>query len=327
MHRQTHPSRAHRQRPTEEPLRRLRRRVSTPAAALLLGALLGAGFPTAALASAPGASGDQPAVGQGPSREPEPGATSRITQELDADLAGMRAGTHLSVSVQELGNGTTYDYHAEQRFVTASAVKVDLLVLLMLKAQDERRALTKDERDLLSPMIRSSDNDAAAEVYDRIGGAAGYREGAARLGLTTTQPGPDDHWGKTETTVGDRLRVLRTVFTVDSPLSQEHRAYAVELMGTVDRDQAWGVSAAGDPGGSEVKNGWVPRSADHGKWAINSTGHIEHNGRFYLVAVLSDHHPDEATGIKHVEQAATTAVDGLDRSLSGPGARAPHAAL
>ncbi|MFC4560661.1 serine hydrolase [Nocardiopsis mangrovi] len=300
--------------------------MSTPAAALLLGALLGAGFPAAASA-APGPPGEESVLGQHPLRSPEPGVGARITRNLDDEVAGMAAGTRVAVSVQELGSGTTFDYHAGQRFVTASAVKVDLLVLLMLKAQDEHRALTADERDLLAPMIRSSDNDAAAEVYDRIGGAEGYREGAARLGLTTTRPGDDDHWGKTETTVADRLRVLRTVFTVDSPLSQEHRAYAVELMGTVDRDQAWGVSAAGDPDRSEVKNGWVSRSADKGKWAVNSTGHIVHNERFYLVAVLSDHHRDEATGIKQVERSATTAVDGLDQALQGPGARAPHAAL
>ncbi len=95
--------------------------------------------------------------------------------------------------------------------------------------------------------------------------------------------------------------VLRQVFTSDSLLTSSSRDYIQNLMGQVEADQRWGVSAAASSGSYLVKNGWLPNPD---LWEINSIGEVTHDGQKLLIVVLSADNETEDGGIALVQQIA-----------------------
>ncbi|MFF2326284.1 MULTISPECIES: serine hydrolase [unclassified Streptomyces] len=245
---------------------------------------------------------------------PVPATTSEEpTVDLDAALASavdpLLADTgdvRVSVAVLDTGNGARAVY-GDESYDTASIVKVDILAALLLRAQDEERALTTGERDSATAMIERSDNASATTLLQAVGGAQALDAANERLGLTGTTAA--DAWGLTRTTATDQLTLLEAVFGTESELNEDSRTYLRGLMGQVEADQQWGVSAAGS--GWALKNGWMPRTAT-GLWDINSIGQVRADGRTYLVAVLSGGQPTKETGIALVESVAKAAVGVLD---------------
>jgi hypothetical protein len=107
--------------------------------------------------------------------------------------------------------------------------------------------------------------------------------------------------------------VEMTSFTTSSVLNASNRSYIESLMGEVESDQRWGISAAADdpsPSGSDymLKNGWLPRRITQ-LWEINSIGEVQYHGQQYLVAVLSSNNKTMNSGISVVQQIAKAAVD------------------
>ncbi|MFC9861909.1 MULTISPECIES: serine hydrolase [unclassified Streptomyces] len=239
--------------------------------------------------------------------------------DLDAELAGVVApligDARLSVAVLDTGSGTGAVYGDGAAYDTASIVKVDILAALLLRAQDEGRGLSDAERTYAAAMIGRSDNASATRLWRVIGGAEGLDAANVRLGLTGTAAARA--WGLTQTTAADQVRLLRAVFDGDgdsesaqgtagvSVLSRASRAYVRRLMGRVEADQQWGVSAAGDAWA--LKNGWMPRTTT-GLWDINSIGRVRAGGRDCLMAVLCDGQPTKEAGITLVEAVAKAAV-------------------
>jgi hypothetical protein len=234
--------------------------------------------------------------------------------DLDARLADAvrdAADGHdgeVSVAVLDVASGTSATYASgDGTYDTASIVKVDVLAALLLRAQDDGRALSEQEKTYATAMIEKSDNAATTALWDVIGGADGLDAANERLGLTGTSGGDGPLWGLTQTTAADQLALLQQVFGVgDSELSAASRAYVQGLMGSVESDQAWGVSAAGSSD-SELKNGWLRRSTT-GLWDINSIGRVSVAGKRYLVAVLSNGSATKDGGISLVEDVAKTAA-------------------
>ncbi|MEU6082388.1 serine hydrolase [Streptomyces sp. NPDC047108] len=246
------------------------------------------------------------AGGRNAAERPDAGMSPAMSTALQK--AGALSSGHLSVAVLDLDSGASDQYAPSDRvFATASIVKADILSALLLKAQDEGRTLTAPERADADRMIRVSDNDAANRLWNRIGGGDGLTRANQRLGLLATTPGPT--WGVTTTTASDQLELLRAITTDDSPLTPENRARLHDLMTRVQTDQAWGVSAAADPGSvTALKNGWLPRTAT-GLWVVNSIGEVRHDGHRLLVAVVSDGHRTMDVGVQQVEAAARAATD------------------
>ncbi|MGW2520270.1 serine hydrolase [Streptomyces sp. NPDC001617] len=212
----------------------------------------------------------------------------------------------VSVAVLDLDSGDSATY-GSGAFDTASIVKVDILATLLLQAQDAGRHLTATEKSYATTMIENSDNTAASALWDTIGKADGLDAANKRLGLTGTEGGDGALWGLTQTTAADQLTLLQQVFGDDSKLSKASRAYVQELMGQIEADQHWGVSAAADGSKWALKNGWLARSAT-GLWDINSIGRVTVDGHAYLVAALSKGNSTQAKGISLVEAAAKAAV-------------------
>jgi hypothetical protein len=235
-----------------------------------------------------------------------PDRAASLTAALDAYAATVPA--QFAVAVLDHRTGTSYTYGGDLAIRTASVVKVDILTAVVLQAQDAGRDLTASEQSLAAAMIRNSDNDAASTLWWSIGGSAGLAASEARLGLTQTVPGAGEYWGATTTTVADRIRLLDIIADPAGPLAG-YGECILGLMGTVELDQAWGVSAAAT-GADEValKNGWI--GLDDG-WTVNSIGRITGATSDVTMAILSQSQPSYAEGIASVEHIATLAQSAL----------------
>ena len=215
-----------------------------------------------------------------------------------------RPGARTSVGVTDLGTGRTL-VTDDARYRTASVVKVDVLLGLLLR---EGR-LTSRQLRLADAMITVSDNDATDVLLREVGGERALEVALGWAGLTETDVGGWT-WGRTTTTVADRLRLLDAIFSPDSRVPGEARALVGTLMARVVEEQRLGVTAAADdPDRAALKAGWV--DADDGTWVVGSIGRVERDGRTYLVAVLSDGHPSFSTGVQRVERAARLGVTAL----------------
>jgi beta-lactamase class A len=220
-------------------------------------------------------------------------------------------GAGVSVAVLDLDSGASATF-GDGSFDTASIVKVDILAALLLRAQDEGRALTSVEKAHATAMIERSDNASASALWETIGRAEGLAAANERFGLRSTEGGDGMLWGLTQTTAADQLVLLQQVFGEESELSEASRSYLRGLMGRIAVDQRWGVSAVADGSRWALKNGWLPRSTT-GLWDVNSIGRVTVDGRECLVAVLSNGNATKAAGVALVEAAAKAAVPVLAR--------------
>jgi beta-lactamase class A len=205
----------------------------------------------------------------------------------------------VTAAVLDARTGDAFVYRPQGRAITASIVKVDILEALLGAAQDEHRDLTEDERELSREMIEDSDNDAAEDLWDLVGGVPALARYNARVGLTDTRPN-GVAWGLTTTSALDQVRLVQRVCYPNGVLTASSRRYALELMSHVDPSQAWGVSG-GVPHQATValKNGWLPHDD---AWHVNSIGCVRGAGRDYAIAVLVDGEPTEGSAIEAIER-------------------------
>ena len=194
---------------------------------------------------------------------------------------------------------------------TASMVKLDVLLTLLLQRQDAGKPLSSSDRALTSSMIINSDNNATTTLWGRIGQHEGVRAANRRFGMTETEPGTSYRWGLTTTTAADQVRLLRNLVRDDGPLDQASRDYALGLMGRVADGQDWGVSAANPQHEAQVKNGWLPRSDG---WVVTSAGRAQTAaGHEVLLAAVSCEVSSQQHGIETIEHLAEMAASALDR--------------
>lgn len=251
------------------------------------------------------------------SAAPSPAATTEeasVPEPVDLDevlATAMKSVTvtgdqKVSVAVLDPESGESAGY-GDAAFDTASIVKVDILATLLLQHQKAGTELTAQEKAYATTMIENSDNASATALWNAIGKSAGLDAANKAFGLTGTEGGDGPLWGLTQTTAADQLTLLQQVFGDDSKLSASSRSYVQGLMGQIEADQRWGVSAAADGSGYALKNGWLARSTT-GLWDVNSIGRVTVDGHAYLVAVLSKGSTTQAKGIALVEAAAKAAV-------------------
>jgi beta-lactamase class A len=231
-------------------------------------------------------------------------ARARQVTALNAALKKYAATVpEFSVAVLDKKTGQKFSYRGTKTYDTASVVKVQVLACLLMTAQDRDRDLTSTELALAKRMIRLSDNDATTSLFNRLGKNSAVQACDKRLGLTETKV--NSAWGLTRTTVDDQVKLLSQLVSTTSPLDADSRKLAFTLMNSVDESQEWGVPAAARSGETfTVKNGWDTRTADSGRWVVNSVGRITSANTDVSVAVLSHGHASMGAGIAVVEKVA-----------------------
>jgi beta-lactamase class A len=224
---------------------------------------------------------------------------------------------HLGVAVLDRQGGANVTVNG-RRFQTASIVKINILAALLLREQMRSRSLGASSRRLAEAMITASDNDATSMLWQEIGGQRGLAAANKTLGLHETRP--NSHWGLTTTTAADQIRLLSALTASNGPLNAQNRRFILGLMGKVNPDQRWGVTAAAgsDNIKSYVKNGWVTVTDDSNRWLINSIGRIIEPDHDWLISVLSDHHVSQREGIRVVGNAARYTLHELRAASNQP---------
>lgn len=222
------------------------------------------------------------------------------TTAAEAFAATRRGTTSFAVRTECGEWGRRQDAHVP----SASVLKAMLLVAELRRADVRDRALTTQEKALLSPMIRRSDNDAATRVLGLVGGARLTRD--ARIwGMRAFQL--RSPWGLSQITARDQTRFW---LHLDARLPPRHRAYGLTLLRTIVPPQRWGV-------GRVAPRGWTLHFK--GGWG-SGTGAVDHQvalltrGRMRIsVAILTQFDGSHAYGKETLRGIAARLLRGLPR--------------
>jgi beta-lactamase class A len=189
----------------------------------------------------------------------------------------------------------------DRTFSSASVLKAMLLVAYTRGARD--RPLRADERKLLAPMIRWSDNAAASTIFTRVG-----TKGLGRLARTAhmshfTPATPI--WGNSRITARDQTRFF---LHIDTLLPPRHRAYGLRLLSQIVDTQRWGIGQVDLPD-------W--RVYFKGGWG-SGTGAVDHQVALLTrgderasVAVLTEANGTHAAGKETLEGVFRRLLRGL----------------
>jgi hypothetical protein len=283
------------------------------AAAAALAAALWLAFPAAAdrgRSSSTANPGHEPARAppagrQGPAKArpakailPERGAI-----ESAWSYARNRAGL-VSLAVID-SEGRMHGYDAERPYFSASISKLLLLAAELRRLDAEGAVLDDPTRGLLTRMITVSDNDAADEVYYRVGDEA-LRDIARDAGMRSF--GIAGYWANAQVTAADMARFM---WNLDDAFAGPHREFALGLLGSVVPSQRWGIPAgAGDGWNVRFKGGWRP--TDSGELA-HQAAELTRDGERLAVAVLSDGQPSHEYGAETLRGVADRLVGRLSR--------------
>jgi beta-lactamase class A len=271
----------------------------------------GSSTPTAGTSAQPPASGTAAApesISTGDGRQQRQEALTAALTAYDQSLPA-----RFAVVVVDHTTEQTWGYQTQAVFETASIVKVDILAALLLQAQRNQRSLTAQERRLAERMIRYSDNDAASALWSSVGGADGVNAANAQFGLASTTPGDQGYWGLTTTTAADQARLIDATLAGNGPLTPASSAYLAGLMTSVTDDQGWGISAGAKDGEAvALKNGWLSRSNQNGRWIVNSIGRVTDADTDAIVVVLSTGNASFAAGVSSVEKVTKMTRQSLD---------------
>ncbi|MEU6730417.1 serine hydrolase [Nonomuraea wenchangensis] len=245
-------------------------------------------------------------------------ARARLVSDIARYL--FRRPGRIVYAVHDLVSGITLGYGRQRdELVTAGGATVDIVMALLARRPGR---LDETARELAERMIRKGDHRAADAVWSRIGGSGAMSAFYRRIGLSHTTPGPGAGWSGTTSSPSDRVRLLKVLVKGGGGLSAADRDLVLGLMGRVQEDQSWGVSAAARRGDRvALKNGSAPRPFVRGTWAVSSYGRIAGPGRDLLLSVQSDLQPGDGAGIETVEGVARmigTRWDGLTPTTRRP---------
>ncbi|WP_288799007.1 serine hydrolase [Arsenicicoccus cauae] len=264
-------------------------------------------------AASPSSSAAAPTTSPAASSTSTPAAEGVTEAGFDAAAGAYLKGRkgHVGIVAVDLSDGRQVQHNPGQRCETASMVKLDVLLTLLLQRQDAGQELSGSDRALTSSMIVYSDNNATTTLWGRVGQHEGVRAANKRFGMTETEPGTAYRWGLTTTTAADQVRLLRNLVRTDGPLNQASRDYALDLLGRVSEEQDWGISAANPHEEAQLKNGWLPRSDG---WVVTSAGRVQTAaGHELLMAAVSCEVSTQQHGIETIEHLSEMAASALDR--------------
>ena len=178
--------------------------------------------------------------------------------------AERRAGT-ISFAVADEAS-RLHGSHSRVAAYSASLLKPMLLVAYLRRSGVRDRPLRQRERDLLTPMIRRSDNTNVPRLIAIVGERRlqNLAEAAGMEHFVLHMP----YWGSSETTPRGQARLFHRI---DGLVPAAHRRYAMRLLATVIPAQRWGV-------GRVPPAGW--RLYFKGGWS-SGTGLVDHQVALY----------------------------------------------
>lgn len=211
-----------------------------------------------------------------------------------------------------------WSYRATHTFPCASVIKAMALVAYLDHPSVRDRALTQHDKDLLTPMIRRSDDNATSQVV-RYVRAWRIRALANRVGMTNFTYGrtlPGTHywsptsWGRSSIDAEDQSRyMLHIDDDIDGAHAADHRAFALKLLRTVIPSQRWGIATVQPMGWTlYFKGGWGSGTG----WVDHQVALLTRNGQRVSVVILTHNDGSHAYGKATLRGIALRLLKGLD---------------
>jgi hypothetical protein len=201
-------------------------------------------------------------------------------------------------------SGKRYDFHGGRASPMASTIKVMLLAAYLRQGSVRDSALDDDDRELLGPMIRRSDNGAATRVRDIVGESAIRR--VARDGRMRHFR-YSNTWGLSRASASDGASLMSRFEEV---VPDRHEGYAKHLLAGIVSSQRWGVARA-------RPRGW--KLFFKGGWGVGS-GEVNHQIAFLqrhasrvALAIHTEFGRSHNNGKKTLEGVASRLLRGLGR--------------
>lgn len=216
--------------------------------------------------------------------------TSQSVTAAARYLSG-RAGVKAFAVIDSTGKLAGVKLHL--RFHSASTVKSMLLVAYLQMLAGEHRGLDDASRDLLYPMIHSSNNEAATAVLGAVGENR-LNAVAREAHMRDYEPGGAS-WGFTEISAADMARFF---LIQDSLIPRRFDGYARWLLSTIEPSESWGIPAVARPEFQVFfKGGWLPEF----EGLVNQVARLERPHDTFAMAVLTRGDPSMEYGEETIE--------------------------
>jgi beta-lactamase class A len=197
-------------------------------------------------------------------------------------------GVNVGAVVYDVTRQQTYTYNSSTPFITASSMKVPIMLTFLDSIEQQGREPTDDEMGLLTTMIENSNNDSASALFGEDGGAAGISSYMQKIGVSGLSA-DDDAWGYSTITPQTMVDLLTLLYN-GKILNSEHRLLALNLMENVEADQQVGIGdTAPNNATVALKDGWV--TGDDDLWAMNSSGIVTTGKETYIISVYTQEQP------------------------------------
>ena len=233
-----------------------------------------------------------------------------ISREQQATSDAAKAGADVSTVVLDRTTNQVISNGNATPTPIASVAKLFIADDLLLQDAKGQTQLTSDDRSALDTMLRSSDDNAANEFWDRGGGSAIITRVAARYGLGSTTPPYDGQWWNTVSTTADLVHYYDLLLNGTGGLPPERAQIILSNLaqstptGADGYPQRFGIpdGLPGEP--VAVKQGWM--CCWNGEnWMHMSTG-VVGSDRRYVMAIGSMQPSDDSTARSTITQAVKT---------------------
>jgi zinc D-Ala-D-Ala dipeptidase len=226
-----------------------------------------------------------------------------------------RAGTNSWSLIDSWGR--IHGFAPHRVYVSASLVKAMLLTAYLRGIGN--RMPNAGERASLGPMITVSSNDAADDVYYRVGDAALYRLARRAHMRSFSIAG---YWANAHFSADDQARFFNRI---DRLIPKASRAYARGLLSSIVSYQRWGFSRYAAAAGFRTffKGGWRGTGAGQ---LVHEAALFERRDTRVSMAVLTDGNPSHEYGTETLRGVAERVFARRPRSArraAGANAAAP----
>src|SRR6202158_5498482 len=141
-----------------------------------------------------------------PPNEPTAAFEGLDARDRQATAKAANDGADLSTLVLDRNTNQLVSNGNGTAIAVASVAKLFIADDLLLQESKGQTQLSPADRAALDIMLRSSDDDAAEDFWNRGGGGAIVTRVAARYGLKSTSPPGDGRWWNTISTAADLVR-------------------------------------------------------------------------------------------------------------------------
>ncbi|BBY49055.1 LppW family protein [Mycolicibacterium arabiense] len=239
------------------------------------------------------------------------GLDARVRQAT-ADAA--ESGADLEIAVMDRTTGQVVTNGSNESFPIASVVKLFIADDLLLQESESKTTLSAADRRSLDVMLRSSDDSAAQNFWDRSGGNAVIARIKARYGLGGTTAPSNGHWDVTTSTAGDLVRYYDMLLDGAGGLPPEQTNVIIGNLaqstptGNDGYPQRFGIPEGLYAEQVAVKQGWFC-CWNGGNQLHVTTGAIGPERR-YVIAIGSLDPTGAAAAREHMTQAVKTMFPG-----------------